>query len=237
MNRSANVRSLQAIRDFKVAMANFGDDGRNALSSVEMEIRRTRDWLQREQYSYWQTQVKRRTEEVSIARTELHRRRISQQGSDSVSDTEQKENLRLAQRRLDEAERKVALIKKWIPVLDNAIAEYHSAAQPLGDRLTGTFVSSIALLERMVVSIESYLTLAAPEAPPDPGNLSTAAGSAKGKPAPAKQAGSDSGADGDAQGDAAPAEPEPTAASGPEAGTEDEESPTQAATGAGSNTA
>ena len=43
MSQSANVRSLQAIRDFRIAMANFGDDARNALSSVEMEIRRTRE--------------------------------------------------------------------------------------------------------------------------------------------------------------------------------------------------
>jgi hypothetical protein len=225
MSQSANVRSLQAIRDFRVAMANFGDDARNALSSVEMEIRRTRDWLQRDQYAYWQSQVKRRLEEVSIARTELHRRKLSQQGSDAVSDTEQKENLRLAQRRLEEAERKVALIKKWVPILEHAISEYHSAAQPLGDRLSGQFVSSLALLERMVVSIESYLALEAPSAPADPGpprssnepasTKSTAAATARaGEPAEAQgeAAGTSEEAPADAEAEADRSEAESTTA-------------------------
>ena len=54
---------------------------------------RTRDWLERDQLSYWQMQVKRRHEAMMMARTELFRRKISQQGSDAVSDTEQKEAL------------------------------------------------------------------------------------------------------------------------------------------------
>jgi hypothetical protein len=171
MSRSANVRSVAAIHDFKVAMANFAEDAMTALSGSEMEVRRIRNWLQRDQLSYWQMQVKRRTEEVSTARTELHRRRLSQQGSDAVSDTEQKENLRVAQRRLDEAERKVAIVKKWVPILEHAIAEYHSAVQPLGDRLTGAFVNSMALLERTVAAVEAYAAVAPPPAPvlPEPG--------------------------------------------------------------------
>ena len=51
MSQSANVRSIQAIRDFKVALATFAEDGRNALSSTEMEIRRVRNWLIRDQVS------------------------------------------------------------------------------------------------------------------------------------------------------------------------------------------
>ena len=60
------------------------------------------------------------------------------------------------------------MIKKWVPVLEHAISEYHAAAQPLGDRLSGSLVNSLTLLERMVTSIESYLTLNAPSAPSMP---------------------------------------------------------------------
>lgn len=165
MSQSANVRSVQSIHDFKLALATFAEDARNALSGVESDLRRTRNWLQRDQLSHWQAQVKRRNEEVSMARTELHRRRLSQQGSDAISDTEQKENLRIAQRRLEEAEHKLALVKKWGPVLEHAIAEYHSASQPLGDRLTGALVASMALLDRTVASIEAYLATAPPITP------------------------------------------------------------------------
>jgi hypothetical protein len=99
------------------------------------------------------------------ARSDLHRRKITQQGSDAVSDTEQKEALREAMRRLRVAEEKVALIKKLIPQLHRAIAEYHAHSQPLGDHLTGGFERSVATLEKMVIALESYIALAAPTAP------------------------------------------------------------------------
>ena len=46
MSRSANVLSLQALKDFRVALANFGEEARNSLGGVDMELRRMRDWLE-----------------------------------------------------------------------------------------------------------------------------------------------------------------------------------------------
>jgi hypothetical protein len=165
MSRSANVQSVQTLKDFKVAMITFAEDARNALSGVEMDLRRMRDFLERDQLGYWQMQVKRRNEELMQARSDLHRRKISQQGSDAVSDSEQKEALREAMRRLRVAEEKVALIKRLIPQLQRAIAEYHAHAQPLGDHLTGGFERSLATLEKMVIALESYIATRAPSAP------------------------------------------------------------------------
>ncbi|MGO9470272.1 MAG: hypothetical protein ACLQVF_39755 [Isosphaeraceae bacterium] len=166
MSRSANVLSTDTLKDFKITLCNFGEEARNALSGVEMELRRTRDWLERDQLGYWQAQVKRRQEELMQARADLHKRKISQQGSDAVSDAEQKEALRDAQRRLRTAEEKVDLIKKkLIPYLTHEIAEYHAHAQPLGDHLSGGFERSIAAMEKMVAALESYLALRAPTAP------------------------------------------------------------------------
>ena len=165
MSQSANVRSVEAIHDFRIALTNFSEEARTALSSAEMEVRRTRDWLSRDQLTYWQAQVKKRNELLSMARTELYRRRLSQQGSDAISDTEQKEAVRIAQRRLEAAEQRVALIKKWIPVLEHAISEYHASSQPLGDRLTGSLINSLTLLDRLVGTLESYLATVPPPAP------------------------------------------------------------------------
>ena len=159
---SANVRSTDAIRDFRFTLVNFSEEARSALTSVEMEIRQVGNWLERDQLSFWRAQVKRYEEAVAIARSELHRKKLSAGNSDAVSDTEQKENLRDAQRRLAEAEDKVARIKRWIPVLDKAVAEYHSASQPLGDRLAGAFVSTINLIDKTIASLEAYLATTAP---------------------------------------------------------------------------
>ena len=76
------------------------------------------------------------------ARADLHKRKISQQGSEAVSDAEQKEALREA-RKLRVAEEKLAMVKRLVPLLHHAIDEYHSHSQPLGDHLSGGFEKSL----------------------------------------------------------------------------------------------
>jgi hypothetical protein len=165
MADSAKVLSVDALKDFRLALITFVEEARNALSGVDMELRRTRDWLERDQLSYWQMQAKRRHEAMMNARTELHRRQISQQGSDAKSDTEQKEALREAQRRLRIAEEKVAIVKKLIPIFHHAMAEYVSHSTPLADHLSGGMEKSLATLQRMVTSLEDYLAVAPPTSP------------------------------------------------------------------------
>ena len=158
----ANVRSVDALKDFKNALIAYAEEARNALNGVDMDVRRTRDWLERDQLMYWQMQVKKRNEQVSQARADLFRRQISQSGSESVSDADQKEALRLAIGRLRQAEEKLAKVKRWGPVLQHAIAEYNAKARPLGDRISGDLVASLALLDRMVASLDAYMAIKAP---------------------------------------------------------------------------
>lgn len=165
MAHNAKVLSIQALKDFKISLINFVEESRNALSGVDMELKRMRDWLERDQLSFWQMQVKRRHEAMMMARTELHRRKISQQGSDAVSDTEQKEALREAQRRLHMAEEKVEMVKKLIPIFHHAMSEYVSHATPLADHLSGGIDRSLGSLEKMVQALEAYLAAAPPTAP------------------------------------------------------------------------
>ena len=143
MSRSANVLSLQTLKDFKLVMCNFAEEARNSLSGVDMELRRMRDWLERDQLGYWQSQVKKRSEELMQARADLHRRKISQQGARPSRTPSRKRRFARPQRRLRVAEEKVVLVKRLIPQLHHAIDEYHSHSQPLGDHLAGGFEKSL----------------------------------------------------------------------------------------------
>jgi hypothetical protein len=186
MAQSAKVLSVQALKDFRISMINFVEESRNALSGVDMELKRMRDWLERDQLGYWQMQVKRRHEAMMMARTELHRRKISQQGSDAVSDTEQKEALREAQRKLHKAEEQVVIVKKLIPIFHHAMAEYISHATPLADHLSGGIDKSLNSLEKMVGALESYLATAPPSTP----RLDEGGGGTSGDTSAARPAGS-----------------------------------------------
>lgn len=207
MSKSANVRSVQALKDFRVAMCNFAEDARGALGGVEMEIRKFRDWLERDQYGYWQMQVKRRHEEVMDARAALHKKKLSAGKSNNVSDSEEKENLRNAQRRLRVAEEKVELVRRLIPQLHQTIAAYHAHSQPLGDHMSGGFERSLSRLTAMIDAIEKYLALQAPSGSA-PVASSVTSGGAAARPAPGTATRSaDSRSAETATGSAAPAEP------------------------------
>jgi hypothetical protein len=176
MSQGANVRSVDAIKDFKITLINFAEEARVGLSSTDMELRQVRNWLTRDQLSYWQAQVKRGQERVSMAKAELHRRQLSQANSESVSDTDQKDALRDALRLLREAEEKVQTIKRWVPILEHAVSEYHSQSQPLGDRLAGSFAQTLNIITRMIAALDAYLKLSVPTGRPVAGSKTATSG-------------------------------------------------------------
>ncbi len=157
MAESANVGSIDAIREFREALATFIEDARNALTSVDMENRRLNEWVKNTQRLHWINEVKRRRERMTEVRGELHRRKLSGAG-----DTEAKEAVRIATARLRVAEEKVEVVKKAAPILQHAIDEYLGMARPLGDMLTGELENCLAMLERMAEALEDYIRISAP---------------------------------------------------------------------------
>jgi hypothetical protein len=160
MAESANISSIDAIREFRAALGTFIEDSRNALTSVEMENRRLNEWVKNTQRLYWINEVKRRREKMNEIRGELHRRKLSGAG-----DTEAKEAVRIAKNRLQVAEQKFEVVKKAAPILQHAIDEYLGLARPLGDMLTGELEHCMGLLERMAEALDDYIRISAPAGP------------------------------------------------------------------------
>ncbi len=162
MSEAAKVTSVDALKDFREALVSFLEEAKNSLVTVQMENRRTTDWLQNHQRLYWFEELKRRRERHSMALTELHRVRLQARPGSAIRDTEQKEAVRVTLAKVREAELKVETVKKWGPPLQHAIDEYTGKARALDDLLTGDVVHSLGMLERMISSLEDYLRLTAP---------------------------------------------------------------------------
>lgn len=164
MSDSAKVKSIETIRSFRETLARFGDDTTNALGAVEMEIRRAQDYLQHELPSHWKQQIRRWDQAMAEARSQLHRKNLAKTEGYVPDTSEEKEALRIARQRLYEAERKVEQVRRWIPKLQHAIAEYHGQARPLADLATGDLARSLELLDRMVRALEGYVSTPPPRA-------------------------------------------------------------------------
>ena len=120
MSDQADVRSIDALKDFRVALTLFSDEALSALGSIDGEVRRTLQWLQHDRREYWQVQIKRRRELLSSAQAELFRRKLSKTGDNTPAMSEQKENVRVAEASLRDAEARAVMVKKWEPALQQA---------------------------------------------------------------------------------------------------------------------
>jgi hypothetical protein len=76
--------------------------------------------------------------------------------------SEQKENLRKAESSLQDAEKRLAMVRKWQPIFKHAVLEYHASIQRLKDLAAGDVPRAVNLLSRMIDSIEAYLRVVAP---------------------------------------------------------------------------
>jgi hypothetical protein len=162
MSSQATVHSIDALKEFRTALALYGDDTLGALGAVEAEVRRTMRWLQEERPYYWQEQIKRRREQVSLARSELFRRQLQKRPDYTPPMSEQKENLRKAEASLQDAEKRLAMVRKWQPLFKQAVLEYHASIQRLKDCSAGDIPRAVNLMTRIIDALEAYLRVAPP---------------------------------------------------------------------------
>jgi hypothetical protein len=107
-------------------------------------------------------QIKRRRAPVAEARAEVARRRLAKTADYTPAYSEQKELLRMAEASLQDAELRSSLVRKWEPLLNQAILEYHATTRRLSNLASGDVPRAMAVLERMVTALEAYLNVAVP---------------------------------------------------------------------------
>lgn len=162
MSTQAAVHSIEALKEFRVALALYGDETLGALGAVHSELRRTVVWLQQERPAYWQEQIKQRREHVASAKTEVFRRKLAKTGDYSPSLAEPMEALRRAEASLQDAERRLGLVRKWQSALGQAALEYQGSTRRIRDLAAGEVPRGVNLLGRIIDALEDYLQVAPP---------------------------------------------------------------------------
>jgi hypothetical protein len=165
MADGADVRSIDAVRDWQAALADYGDTLAEALAGVELEIRRAHDWLG-EQLSRWQWAVRECEEDVVRAKAELSQRKFPNWDGREPDCTVQEKNLRIAKGRLEHAQDQVAKCRQWLGRLPKMIDEsYVGPSRRLANFLEAELPKALADLARRIASLESYSGLRADYAP------------------------------------------------------------------------
>jgi hypothetical protein len=163
MSGPAHVTSIEALGELRAALCTFTAAGVDALGAADAEIRRTVDWLD-QQLVYWQHEVRRWEDEVFRARSELARRRMVRVSDRPPDCSEQEEALARARQALEHAGDQVARTRRWERLWQEAVIEYQGPVGQLKQLLDGELVRAVALLERKIDALDSYVTLAAAQA-------------------------------------------------------------------------
>jgi hypothetical protein len=162
MSSQAEVHSIEALKDFRAVLALYSEDTLAALGAVEAEVRRTGHWLQQDRPYYWQKQIKRRREAVASAKSEVFRRQLQKKPDYSPSMTEPMEILRRAEASLQDAEKRLAMVRKWQSLFNQAVLEYHGSVQRLKDLAAADVPRAVNALVRIIDALEAYLQVAPP---------------------------------------------------------------------------
>lgn len=156
MSDLAHVDSIQAIRDFRAALAKFSDRAGQALDQADLDMRRVLQWLQHDQMSHWRNQVRRGHEMVAKARAELERRQMIRVADFRPSCIDEKKALQRAKLLVEEAERKIEIVRHWSRVVQQETSEYEGRIGQMRAQLDAEVPRALALLGRIVDSLESY---------------------------------------------------------------------------------
>src|SRR5262245_27748161 len=122
---AADVRSIDALRDWYATLTGYGEMLAEALAGVEMELRRAREWLE-EPRRCWQQAAHDCQEEVTRAKAELAQRRMPTWDGRDPDCTVQERNLKRAKARLEHAEEQVEKCRNWIGKLPRLVDEIYN---------------------------------------------------------------------------------------------------------------
>lgn len=164
MADQAQITSVEAIEAFRAELILYLSRARPALEEVSGEIVRARVWLQNDQRRFWENELRLRSKKLEQAQQELLNARLS---SFQESTSLQQMAVNRWKRAVEEAEQKLAKLKKWDRELDSRAEPLVKQVEQLHNFLSGEMPKAIAHLAQTVKTLEAYADVAPP--PPQSG--------------------------------------------------------------------
>jgi len=154
---SAHVTSIDGIVRFAAALRTFDDDARRALVSIDEQAMGALQWLEHEAPVYWRQEIRRCFDNVSRTRAALETCRSRSVAGNRPACLEEMEAYRAAQRKLRLAEEKIDIVRQWAQRVRQEIDDYRGRVMNLRRRLEDDVPRTVALLERTVSTLDSYV--------------------------------------------------------------------------------
>lgn len=160
MSGYARVDSVDALQTFRTALVKFAEQVSTSLSDAESEMQRVLVWLETEANTYWSSQIRKRHEIVERCKDAVRQKKLYKSPTGSTqSAVEEEKALRVAMRRLEEAEEKLKNVKRYAPRLQKEIAIYKGGVQRLATTVSADIPVAVSRLNKMIAALVAYQNL------------------------------------------------------------------------------
>jgi hypothetical protein len=156
MAESANVRSIDAVKNFHAAVVRFQEEARLAISSLEMQLLRFIGWLERDRPTFWKREIETCYREMSEWRVRLHQCKMRKMGDFKPTCFEEKKALEKAKKDLEHAQKQVPIVKHWTNSAHHEANEYHGRASQMTQLIERDIPMLLAMLHQVVDRLEAY---------------------------------------------------------------------------------
>lgn len=153
---SANVQSLDALRDVRLALMAYGERTEAALAELRTKIDRTLAWLEQDRPMYWREQERKAYDGVASTRVAYETCRMRTVGGRHSECIEEKIAHQRAKMRLEFCQRKMEVVRRWAAEARQQADEYRGRSGPLHRCLEDEVPNLVATLGRMIESLEAY---------------------------------------------------------------------------------
>jgi hypothetical protein len=139
-------------------------------------MQRVQMWVENEQSSHWQQQLRKRQDALVKAKEALRLKQIFKDVTGArQSYVDEEKAVSLALRRLQEAEQKLVNVKRWTRQLEKEINLYKGSVQRLNTTVSSDVPKANAKLDRMFSQLQEYVAIAPSEASSTVGDSATEA--------------------------------------------------------------
>jgi len=157
MAQPAHVRSVEAIEAFRANLLVYAAKARPVLEDACDEVLRTRDWLERDRWTFWENQLRRRTRTLEEAQAALFSARLS-----NLREARTAEQMAVVKARaaVNEAQEKLGRIRKWRRDFDYLVQPLLKELEQLRAMLAGDLPKAATHLRHVVKTLDAYLATA-----------------------------------------------------------------------------
>lgn len=170
MSDQVNISSIDALEAFRADLVQYIEKARVALEDMEGDVRRTQTWLDTDRAQHWAGQIKLWTKKLHQAEQELYSANLT---NPRASNAFQKMAVLKARRNLEEAERKMLVLKKWRQTFENRATPLLRQLDPMFFLVGQHLPKGVFALSEAIKALQEYAEKSAPPLttvpPVDPG--------------------------------------------------------------------